>query len=310
MIDLRLLRRRSLATANLAAMASSAALFGVLILLPFYLTAVLGFSPVQLALAITPIAGSFVLVAPLAGRAMMRVGSERLATAGFLVAASGAVWTGLAAPAQDYAAVLPGILGLRRRPGDVHRRDHRDGDPRRAGRPAGRRLGAAEHQPLHRRRARRGHPRRDPERPPARQPRAGAGAGGARRAASWSPRASAPPCWSPPASWCWPPSPPRACPAWSRPSRRPPCRPRSTRRCPSEGLGLPGAGAGDAGPRRPRRGARVRVGLVLRLAAALPGPVRRPRAGRRAHPAASGSASACWCRACARRWRRWRRCAP
>ena len=45
MIDLRLLRRRSLATANLAAMASSAALFGVLILLPFYLTAVTGFSP-------------------------------------------------------------------------------------------------------------------------------------------------------------------------------------------------------------------------------------------------------------------------
>jgi EmrB/QacA subfamily drug resistance transporter len=112
MIDLRLLRRRSLATANLAAMASSAALFGVLILLPFYLTAVTGFSPVQLAIAITPIAGSFVLVAPLAGRAMMRVGSERLATAGFLVAAAGALWTGLAAPEQSYAAVLPGILGL------------------------------------------------------------------------------------------------------------------------------------------------------------------------------------------------------
>ncbi len=47
MIDLRLVRRRSLATANLAAMASSAALFGVLILLPFYLTAVTGFSPVR-----------------------------------------------------------------------------------------------------------------------------------------------------------------------------------------------------------------------------------------------------------------------
>ena len=112
MIDLRLVRRRSLATANLAAMASSAALFGVLILLPFYLTAVTGFTPVQLALGITPIAASFVLVAPLAGRAMMRVGSERLATAGFLVAAGGALWTGLAAPEQSYAAVLPGILGL------------------------------------------------------------------------------------------------------------------------------------------------------------------------------------------------------
>lgn len=112
MLDLRLLRRRSLATANLAAMASSAALFGVLILLPFYLTAVTGFSPVELALAITPIAASFVLVAPLAGRAMLRLGSERLATAGFLVAAAGAAWTGLAATGQSYAEILPGILGL------------------------------------------------------------------------------------------------------------------------------------------------------------------------------------------------------
>jgi EmrB/QacA subfamily drug resistance transporter len=112
MLDLSLLRRRSLATANLAAMASSAALFGTLILLPFYLTAVSGFSPVELALAITPIAASFVVVAPLAGRAMMRVGSERLATAGFAVAAAGAAWAGLAAPRQEYAAVLPGILGL------------------------------------------------------------------------------------------------------------------------------------------------------------------------------------------------------
>jgi EmrB/QacA subfamily drug resistance transporter len=112
MLDLRLLRRRSTATANLAAMASSASLFGTLILLPFYLTAVLGFSPAQLALAITPIALMFVIVAPLAGRSMSRVGSERQATAGFLVAAGGCVWMSLAATGQDYARVLPGILGL------------------------------------------------------------------------------------------------------------------------------------------------------------------------------------------------------
>ena len=112
MLDLALLRRRSLATANLAAMASSAALFGVLILLPFYLTAVLGFGPVLLALAITPIAGSFMLVAPLAGRSIDRVGSNRLATAGFLTAAAGAAWMAVAATAQDYTALVPGIVGF------------------------------------------------------------------------------------------------------------------------------------------------------------------------------------------------------
>ncbi len=112
MIDLRLLRRRGLATANLAAMASSAALFGTLILLPFYLTAVLGFEPVQLAIGITPIAASFMVVAPLAGRAIAPVGSERLATIGFVVAAAGAVWMAMAAGAQSYAVLLPGIIAF------------------------------------------------------------------------------------------------------------------------------------------------------------------------------------------------------
>jgi MFS family permease len=112
MIDLRLFRRRSLTTANLAAMASSAALFGVLILLPFYLTAVLGFRPVLLALAITPIAASFMVVAPLAGRSISRAGSDRLATSGFLVSAAGAAWMSAVATAEDYTLLLPGIVGF------------------------------------------------------------------------------------------------------------------------------------------------------------------------------------------------------
>lgn len=109
MIDLSLLRRRSLATPNLASIFSAAALFGLLILMPFYFTAVLGFSPVQLGLAITPVAASFMLVAPLAGRTMLRVGSDRMATAGFVIATTGALWIALLAPAESYLAILPGI---------------------------------------------------------------------------------------------------------------------------------------------------------------------------------------------------------
>jgi Na+/melibiose symporter-like transporter len=112
MIDLRLLRRRTLATANLAALASSAALFGTLILLPFYMTAVLGFEPFQLALGITPIAASFMLVAPLAGRAIAPVGSDRIATIGFAISACGAVWMALAAGSQEYPVLLPGIIAF------------------------------------------------------------------------------------------------------------------------------------------------------------------------------------------------------
>ncbi len=110
MIDLGLLRRRASLTANLAAMASSAALFGVLILLPFYLTAVLGFDAVQLAIGITPIAACFMVVAPLAGRVIHRVGSERLATGGYVVSAGGALWMALAAGSQSYWLVLPGLV--------------------------------------------------------------------------------------------------------------------------------------------------------------------------------------------------------
>jgi hypothetical protein len=73
---------------------------------------VLGFAPVQLAIGITPAAASFVVVAPLAGRAIAPVGSERIATAGFLVAAAGALWMALAAGAQSYPAMLPGIIGF------------------------------------------------------------------------------------------------------------------------------------------------------------------------------------------------------
>ena len=65
----------------------------------------------QLALGITPIAASFMVVAPIAGRAIGRVGSERLATAGFVAAAGGAVLDGAGvAGSQSYGAVLPGLI--------------------------------------------------------------------------------------------------------------------------------------------------------------------------------------------------------
>ena len=112
MLDLSLLRRPSVSASSLAAMTSSAALFGTLVLLPFYLTAVLGFGPVRLAFGIAPIAACFMVVSPYAGRVMLRVGSERLAVAGLLVAACGSLWAAIAATAQSYPRLLPGLLGL------------------------------------------------------------------------------------------------------------------------------------------------------------------------------------------------------
>jgi EmrB/QacA subfamily drug resistance transporter len=110
LLDLRLLRLRSVRTSNIASWASSAALFGVLILLPFYMSRVLGFGPVALGLAISPIALSFVVVSPLAGRAFARTGPARMATAGYVLSAIGALEAALAASAESYGSIVPGIV--------------------------------------------------------------------------------------------------------------------------------------------------------------------------------------------------------
>jgi len=114
MIDLGLFSLRSLRTANLAAGASSSALFGTLILLPFFLVAQRGFSPVELALAISPVAASFVVVSPLAGRAMSHglVPSHALAAGALLLAAAGTVLMAATASRGSYWAILPGMLAL------------------------------------------------------------------------------------------------------------------------------------------------------------------------------------------------------
>lgn len=110
LLDLGLFRLRSVSTANVASWASAAALFGVLVLLPFYLTRVLGYGPVALGLAISPIALSFIVVSPLAGRAVGRVGPARLAAWGFALSTAGALETALAAGSEWYPAILPGIV--------------------------------------------------------------------------------------------------------------------------------------------------------------------------------------------------------
>jgi DHA2 family multidrug resistance protein-like MFS transporter len=112
MLDLALFRLSSLRSANLAAGAAAAALFGTLILLPFHLTETLGYDPIQLGLALTPIALSFVVVAPLAGRALGRVGALRMGVVGFSIAAAGTLAMALAAPAERYDALVPGIVAL------------------------------------------------------------------------------------------------------------------------------------------------------------------------------------------------------
>lgn len=105
-----LVRRPTIMAANAASGTSAAALFGVMILLPLYFARVLGHGPVGIALATTPIAASFLVIAPLAGRAMGRFQARHLAITGYLVALLGCVEMALVAPAQGYLGMLPGLF--------------------------------------------------------------------------------------------------------------------------------------------------------------------------------------------------------
>ncbi len=105
-----LLGLRSLVTANAAASAGAAALFGLMVLLPFYMVRVLGFGSVTVAAAMTPIALSFLLFGPLGGRLMGYVRSTRLATTGYAFSCAGAVIMAVAAAHQRYALLLPGLV--------------------------------------------------------------------------------------------------------------------------------------------------------------------------------------------------------
>jgi MFS family permease len=112
MIVLDLFRLRSLRTANLASMTGAATLFGILLVLPFYMAAVLGYGPIGLALGIMPVALAYTVVSPVAGRGINRFGADRVAMAGYALAAAGTLGLAAAAAAESYAAILPGILGL------------------------------------------------------------------------------------------------------------------------------------------------------------------------------------------------------
>lgn len=112
MIDLRLFRLRSLTTANLASFAGAGTLFGVLLAFPFYLSESLQFGPLEIALATVPVAIAYTVVSPLAGRLVNRVGFDRLAMSGYVVAALGAVWLGASAEDRSIALLSPGILLL------------------------------------------------------------------------------------------------------------------------------------------------------------------------------------------------------
>jgi EmrB/QacA subfamily drug resistance transporter len=110
LVDPALLKVRTFSLGLLAGLLSYAVLFGSLFLLPFYLERILGQTPAQAGLLLTPVPIALGVMAPTSGALVDRIGPVPPTVAGMLIAA--AALLGLAtAPAGPLAATL-GLLAL------------------------------------------------------------------------------------------------------------------------------------------------------------------------------------------------------
>ena len=87
-------------------------LFGVMLFLTYYLTGILGFTPIQTGLGFLPLLGGVMLTAITVGsRLTPRIGPRPLVPAGAIVAAAGMVWlTRLGLDSGYLTGVLPGLV--------------------------------------------------------------------------------------------------------------------------------------------------------------------------------------------------------
>lgn len=90
-VDLRLLRNRVFASANVSLVLSFLALFAVSFLLPFYLEELRGFSTLEAGFLLTPLPLTIAVIAPISGSLADRIGTRWLAATGLAIACVGLV---------------------------------------------------------------------------------------------------------------------------------------------------------------------------------------------------------------------------
>ncbi|MCA6092450.1 DHA2 family efflux MFS transporter permease subunit [Streptomyces sp. SCA3-4] len=103
LVPLAVLRRRTLATANLVVIAIGAAMFSMWFLLSLYLQQVLGYTALQAGLCFLPGALSIIAASRLATRCVGRVGARPLLVGGMTVSAVGFAWLSQLSAGGSYA---------------------------------------------------------------------------------------------------------------------------------------------------------------------------------------------------------------
>jgi len=112
MLDLSLFRSPQFSSGIASGMGSYLVMFGVLLLVPFYLERGLGFGTARSGLELMAMPLAFGLVAPFAGRLADRVGARPLTVAGMAVVACGLVVLGATRPPTVWFLVLLALVGF------------------------------------------------------------------------------------------------------------------------------------------------------------------------------------------------------
>ena len=90
-VDLRLLRNRVFASANISLILSFLALFAVSFMLPFYLEELRGFTALEAGFLLTPLPLTIAVIAPFSGNLADRIGTRWLASIGLAIACIGLI---------------------------------------------------------------------------------------------------------------------------------------------------------------------------------------------------------------------------
>ncbi len=112
LLDLRMLRARSVWAAASAVALVTFGLFGALFVLTQYLQFSLGFTPLQTGVRVLPAAAAVAAFAPLSALAVRAAGARLTITAGLALIAAGLWQVSSATAATTYLGVLPGMILL------------------------------------------------------------------------------------------------------------------------------------------------------------------------------------------------------
>jgi EmrB/QacA subfamily drug resistance transporter len=110
MLDLELFRNRTFAGANSVVLLVALAMFGVFFFVSLYMQNILGFSAVETGAAFLPMTILIMLIAPIAGKASDRLGSQWLMTVGMVLVGLQLLYLSRLGIDETFWDLLPGLL--------------------------------------------------------------------------------------------------------------------------------------------------------------------------------------------------------